>query len=745
LPLYLAFLAGSVLTHNWVRVQALDCRFHLPEGKPLQVRGRLRGLVVGGRGELRPGDDSLLGCREPIRIVIKEGAVRQAPAGGDATIPGEPRQEIYPAAGATLQAWGRWRESGGGFSPSPRYAGYLLVDSLYTIPGRRGGGGERGVGGGGAALRDVMDRLGAGVQNRLGELFPAERGLATALIWARKDGLDPTVKEAFARAGTAHLLAISGFHVGVVAGLLLLLAGGLGLAHPLRFLLASSGVWLYVLAIGLPDAALRAALILTVLALGRLRGRSVVSLGALATAFLLFLVLDPGALLRPGFQLSFAGAVGLVLGSRGLSRRLSSMGRFSLPLPVAGGIAAGVTATLATLPLVAWHFGRVSVVGIPMTLLAAPLVALAIPGIFASLLLSLLHTGLGHFLATGVEWDLQLLASLVRGGAGLPFASVWVSRPSVLAGVLGGALGLLTLLAWPRWAGRRRGLLPGWTALAALLLGPLVAGTLNRGTMELVVLDVGQGDALVLRSPEGRWILVDAGPRTESYDAGARTVLPYLRQRGVPELELLVLTHPDMDHVGGAPAILLDFPVAGVMDPGAAVGKEVFLDALHAARARGVPWVIVGAGDSLNLDGIALRVLAPDSAGRAMASEDANAASLVLELRYGAFSALLTGDAPSAVEETALRRLLSPRIHVLKIGHHGSSTSTGADLLERTHPETALISVGRRNRYGHPHSSVLQRLEAAGVRIFRTDEDGMVVVRARKDGSYRVRGRLTGK
>jgi competence protein ComEC len=300
-------------------------------------------------------------------------------------------------------------------------------------------------------------------------------------------------------------------------------------------------------------------------------------------------------------------------------------------------------------------------------------------------------------------------------------------------------------MAWPRWAGRRKGLLPGWTVLAALLLGPLVAGALNRGTVELVVLDVGQGDALVLRSPAGRWILVDAGPRSESFDAGARTVLPYLRQRGVPALELLVLTHPDMDHVGGAPAILLDFPVEGVMDPGAAVGKEVFLDALHAAQARGVPWRVAGAGDSLNLDGVVLRVLAPDSAGRAMAGEDANAASLVLELRYGAFSALLTGDAPSVVEEGVIRRLLSPKVQLLKIGHHGSSTSTGAELLARTHPETALISVGRRNRYGHPHASVLQRMEAEGARVLRTDEDGTVVVKARKDGKYSVRGRLTGE
>jgi competence protein ComEC len=202
----------------------------------------------------------------------------------------------------------------------------------------------------------------------------------------------------------------------------------------------------------------------------------------------------------------------------------------------------------------------------------------------------------------------------------------------------------------------------------------------------------------------------------------------------------MVLTHPDMDHVGGAGAILREYPVGRVMDPGMAVGTGVFLDALEGAQAREVPWTVGVAGDSLDLDGVAIRVLwPPEEKGEIGEAEGANGASLVLEVRLGSFSALLTGDAPAEVEETLLPRLLSPSIQVLKLGHHGSRTSTSPELLERITPEVALVSAGLRNRFGHPHAAVLRRLEARGVKVYRTDQDGTLTLQARKDGSYRVR------
>ncbi|MFC1661751.1 DNA internalization-related competence protein ComEC/Rec2 [Gemmatimonadota bacterium] len=713
--LLLGFVAGAILTGAGQAAETRDCRWRFREDEVLGVQGRFSSRVVEGRGEFRPEAGVPGGCQEPIRVVF----------------PFDPGREASP--GAPLLLHGRWRSTSPDLAISPLRAGYLRIDSLEHAGIRKSAGG-------------LISLLRGQVQARLSELFPRRHALVEALVLARKEGLGAEVRESFARAGVAHLLAISGFHVGVVAGLLILLARTLGLPPRLRLAVASCGVWSYVGFIGLPDAAARAALILTVLALGRFVDRPVVPLGSLATAFLLFFLTDPGALLRPGFQLSFAGAFGLALGLQPISRWLMHRSRNRLPPFICGAVAAGVSATLATFPLVAWHFGRVSLVGIPVTLLGAPLVALVIPGIFGALLLSPITPLLAQILASGVELMLELFSVLVHWASGLPLAWVWVSRPGVLAGLTGFALTAAALRLLPRRQGLPRFLLVTG-ALSGVLLWPLGEMVLNRGGLELVVMDVGQGDALALRSPRGRWVLVDAGPRSRTFDAGKRRVVPFLRRRGARSIELLILTHPDMDHVGGAPAVLQELVVEGVADPGLPAGKEVFLDVLETAAQKEVPWRILRAGDSLVVDGVVLRVLGPErifpgTAGDSTFSgteEGVNAASLVLELRFGAFGALLTGDAPVSSEERFLDRVLSSRVQVLKVGHHGSATSTSRELLERVCPEAALISVGARNWYGHPHPDVLRRLEAAGAQVHRTDRSGTLVLKARRDGSFRVR------
>jgi len=712
--LILALVSGAMLSQTRLRADSADCRFLLREGQTLSFSGQMVGQLVEGRGEFLPSRADRGTCAKILRLVI----------------PGAEGGKW--GAGSLVTVRGVWRKSGvPGFVPAQR-AGYLRVDSISGTgpsPGRT------------ALPQERLVALGGWVQNRLGVLFPRMEPLAIALVWARKEGLSQEIRESFARAGVAHLLAISGFHVGVVAGVFLLLLGLLGFPHSLRFALASVGVWGYTLAIGVPDAAFRAAILLSVFAVARAGGRSVTPMGALSTAFLGFLVLEPGALLRPGFQLSYAGALGLVVGYRPLSEWISRFTGGRLPRHLPGGLAAGIAATLATLPLVAWHFGRVSLIGIPVTLLVTPLVALAIPGIFLCLILSLLHPGLAGFLASGVEWILLAQLQVVRGAAALPFSSAWVSHPTVLAGTGAfGVVGLFFALGGNAGRWRRMGVF-GFAVAVGVVLGPPVARLQARGTLELVVLDVGQGDAALLRSPGGRWVLVDAGPRTRTFDAGVRAVLPYLRRRGVRSLEYLILTHPDMDHVGGAASILRQFPVETVLGPGIPAGTEVFLDALMAAHEEGVPWQVVTAGDSLNLDGMALRVLAPGGpqkgeGGRGEGPEGPNGASVVLEVRFGAFSALLTGDAPAASEARLLPGILSASTQVLKVGHHGSRTSTSDEFLKRISPETALISVGRRNQFGHPDPEVLSRLRKEGTAILRTDLNGILTIRARPDGSY---------
>ncbi len=583
----------------------------------------------------------------------------------------------------------------------------------------------------------MLSRWRGELSSRLDTLYGDQGPLVSALVLSDKSALDPGLRDAFTRSGTAHLLAISGFHVGVVASLLLVLLRGTGLERRRAAALAAAATWLYVALIGFPDAACRAALILTLVSASAMRGRPPARWGALGSALLLLLVIDPGRVSGAGFQLSFAGAAGLVAWGPAVREALV---RRRCPVALAGGVGAGVAATLATLPVVAWHFERVSVIGIPVTLLASPLVALALPGALLSVALDFVSHTAGRFLAGGVDLVLVVLAEGVRAASSLPWASLWVPRTWVW--ILGaGALVGTALLAGSRVRPRIRRAVGALSALGALAVWPVLLGVQARGTMEMVVLDVGQGDALVMRTPSGRWIMVDTGPADpEEHDPGRNRVVRDLRRLGIHRIELLILTHPDFDHIGGTIPVLRSVSVGEIMDPAFAAPKSSYVAILDTARARGIAWHKAHHGEVIELDGVRLDVMAPWPAGVGPlepGESPTNAVSVVLHVHYGAFDALLMGDAPSQVE-----RALAPELHggieVLKVGHHGSATATDSIWVARAHPKVALISVGRHNRYGHPSPAVLARLRRVGVPVRRTDREGTLDVVARRDGSFDV-------
>ena len=706
--LALAVLAGGLTTYAQRRGAGGDCRLHLTDG----AKGPVSGWFEGGTGT----------AARPFRLIRGlhcEGSVRAFQRGSDGGHP----------PGTLVRAVGTWRRAAHPTLAAPASAGTLLLAEVQldeSVTGFRWAG--------------ARARLRGRIESRMQDLLPETWPLASALILARKEALDPAVREAFAVAGIAHLLAISGFHVGVVALLVSVVIRGIGAGPRRARAYAASVTWLYIGLIGFPDAATRAALILTFVAAARLRARPAGVLGAIASAGIILFLLDPSVLSRPGFQLSFAGVLGLVLLRPPVRRWLDVRSLSVVPPVLKDAVAAGVGATLATMPFVAFHFGRVSIVGVPVTLVATPLVSAAIPGLLSAIGMSWISPPLAQFLAGGSDVLLRSLASFARLCASPPWASLWVGDAALLGALVGGLGGLIALrfLAvglrrWARWM-----TLAVW-AIAGAGVAPLAERWAGAGTVEIIFLDVGQGDALAIRSPGGRWILVDTGPRGRTYDAGARVVLPYLRRRGVARIEALVLTHPDLDHIGGAEAVLQGLDVGYVVDPSQATGRDAYVSVLEAARQNAVPWLEARRDVSITFDGIEISILHPDGATNASYSgTDSNAQSVVLLVRYGEFEALLTGDAPVEVEEAILDDL-PLELEVLKVGHHGSNTSTSPLLLAQTSPELAVISVGARNRYGHPHAEVVNRILESGTRVLRTDLSGDIVIRARRSGLHEVR------
>ncbi len=720
-----AAVAGILSGEAHLRAGAADCRLHLPERWSGTVEGRFLSrptpgsshpfqLEMGGPGE----------CGGLLRATL-------------------PTSASPVRAGERIRVEASWERRGFPDPSRPEWAGRLRLATDFE---RVSGSVVPGVRGTGLAFRGR-------VQERIVELWgPEGAPVVEALVLARREHLDPALREAFALSGTAHLLAISGFHVGVVAALLLGLLRVGGLTRRRAEGGAVLGCWAYVLGIGAPQAAVRAALLLTLLALARLRGRPVVPSGALGAALFLLLLVRPGWLASVGFQLSFAGTAGLVFLREPVARRIDALwtlitgrtvpdrrsGGFGVDLlrGSSKGLAAGVAATLPTLPLLAWHFDRVSLVGIPATLLVAPLVSAAIPGVAASLLLSVLSESAGRFLAGGTGLVLEVVGRAVALSAGLPGAAPWVSRP-VLSSSMAGGIGAWLVLrhGWPGrvGAGVRRWAATGWGGALVLVL-PLLP--LDRG-LEVHMIDVGQGDAIAIRSPAGRWLLVDTGPRSAGFDAGVRRILPYLRRQGVDRLEALVLTHPHLDHIGGAPALLAEGMVRGVLDPSRPHGSRPYLEVMEAAAGAGSWWWSGTEGRSFTLDGMRGTILHPDLATvRDPGLDDPNDLSIVLLLEWEGAAILLTGDAPAEVERRILAEL--PPLTVLKVGHHGSRTSTSLELLQATRPALALIGVGDPNGFGHPHPLVRGRLEEAGIPVFRTDRDGDILVRIRRSGAVAV-------
>jgi competence protein ComEC len=398
-------------------------------------------------------------------------------------------------------------------------------------------------------------------------------------------------------------------------------------------------------------------------------------------------------------------------------------------------------AFLLTAPVVAYHFGVLAPISILANLPAVPLVGLALVGVLGSVALYPILPPVAALVADGAGVALEGVDRVATAAAALPLGHFPVSRPAVTA-ILFAALAACAGFALLRASRPVVRFTAALGAGAAVILAGPALPAVHPG-LEIHFIDVGQGDAIAIRTPGGHWLLVDSGPAGREGDAGERRVLPFLRAHGARRLEALVLTHPDADHIGGAASVVRGIPVGRVIEPGLPVGKGMYADLLREVEGDGVAWSAARAGRVLRVDGVELDFLWPTA--RAVSSVDAlgdaNEVSAVARLRYGHFAALLTGDAPTDVEDSLIARL-GPALQapVLKAGHHGSSTSTSEAFLRAVRPRLVVISVGRRNRYGHPAPEVMERLRRDGIEVARTDREGTVSIRVdAPDGTHWAR------
>ena len=555
-------------------------------------------------------------------------------------------------------------------------------------------------------------------------LDPPRAALMQALTLGIRDDLGP-IRDVFAASGTAHVLALSGLHVGVLAVALVALVGGVGRR---RAVAVVAVLVAYVVVVGPAPAVVRAAAMVACALLGRAFGLGGTGWGShLALAAGASLLVRPGWVGDLGFLLSYLSVLGMGWAAAPLARWLGPAAGSAAAPPrgarrlwrrahawAAGSAAVGVAAQAATLPLVASAFGAVPLAAPIVNLVAVPLATLLVPLGFGAGVLGLASEGAAAAvnLATGaVAGALLALTTAAARGPVLPWGEVgWVGHAAYALGAFAVVVGLHG--AWRPWRAA--------TVVAAAMAVTAVVPP-GWGTPDLIVLDVGQGDATVLRVARGQAVLVDGGGTPfGDFDVGARTVVPALRALGVAALPLVVATHPDLDHVEGLSAVLGAFEVGALLVGHPAPDVAAYRELFALARERGVPVLEARRGDRYRVGGAVLEVLHPQMRARGEANDD----SVALLVRWGEDPwALLLGDVPATIEAG----LAVPPTPVLLAPHHGSASSTSDALLRAARPRLALVSVGV-NRYGHPAPEVLERLHAAGASVRTTMGEGALRV-----------------
>lgn len=549
------------------------------------------------------------------------------------------------------------------------------------------------------------------------------------------------LRDIYSRAGTAHLLSVSGLHVGFVAGAVFFALKAIVFfaLYPVRLRWASAGVPTIFAAMGALSAstlfalftgptvpaarsAIMAGVYLTAVAMGR--GRDFY--GAFALAMLIILALDPTALFQTGFQLSF-GAVFFIavfldrwMGAPAGQDEAPGAGPWwrravNRSPKVSGYLLVTIFATLGTAPLAAYHFNLVPSLGIIANALAVPVFSAAVP-------LGLLG------LVAGNETLIILAAMLVDYATA---ASAWVASlplayryiPSISAWSFGfyyAALGAALI-----YRGRPRlviGALAALAFVASTTVPSLAAWQTDKLTIRF--LDVGQGDATLITWPGGA-ILVDAGARYDAFDVGRAVVAPAIWRAGYAALDGLFLTHADRDHVGGVMGVAERIPPAlAITGAGDGQPHELARDAVRTsgmARAAAAGEVIRFPG------GLTLEILNPPP-GALPYPASSNNLSLVMRVGYGATRVLLTGDIDSNVERWLIASGADVRADALKAAHHGAKSSSSPEFLEAVGARHAVISAGYGNRFHHPNREVIRRLAAAGMAVWRTDREGEIVL-----------------
>jgi len=578
-------------------------------------------------------------------------------------------------------------------------------------------------------LRGVKDRI----TQKINQIYPSpDRGLIKAIITGNRTEIPREWNHLFQDAGVMHILAISGLHVGIIAMALFFVLN----LVPVKWMKKGFRTFIIILILsgyaamtGFRPSVSRAALMFAIVLLARCFNRPYHLYNSLYLAALLLLIWQPLYLFDAGFLLSFVVTFFIIFLAPILEGKLTF-----LPCILGKPLSISLSAWLGMAPLSAYFFYKISLIAILSNIIIVPLIGVILILAIISIFLSFLFLPLAELLAFFNQNLIALLLLIGQKLSSLPFAYHYIAQPEIYLIILYYLVILTFFYALHRWS--KYNLLEKkrrfWTITASVFLLLFIPVASSSSLLAVHFINVGQGDCILIQTPQKKHILIDGGGTPfNDFDVGENTVVPYLRREGINRIDLMFLTHPDLDHLEGLLPVLQEMRVRMVIDSGLGYEHETYLDFLSIIKEdRDITYYQARSGDIIRISpDLEILILNPVINSTYGYENDFNNNSIVLKLRYKNTDFLFTGDIEEAAEIDLLSRNESLESDILKVAHHGSGGSTSELFLEKVQPKVAVISVGS-NYFGHPHPKVIKKLEKGCPKVFRTDLNGTVIIKS---------------
>ena len=563
--------------------------------------------------------------------------------------------------------------------------------------------------------------------------FPTEiAALSAALIFGDRSMFDPALLTDYQKSGIVHLLAISGLHVSLLIGMVFYLGIRIGLTRQfmMNFLLVVLPI--YAILTGASPSVIRAVLMLflVLLVLKWKKQIKMSPIDAISLTLMIYVFFTPLIILDAGFQLSFSVSFAIILSSASLLPRYQQT--------ISAMIVISIIAQLAALPILLYHFFEISLISIAANLLYIPLFSFVfLPGLYFLYFIQITFGDTPSILVDIMMKIITLANGLIGYIADFSFAQFVTGRPNLLNFIIYLVIILLIFLLWE--AGLQQKRKAKVMLLALILFSFQPAWNWANPYGEVTMIDVGQGDSILIRYPFGNGTyLIDTGgtiqfeeeewkKAAKPFEVGRDVVVPFLKGKGITKLDKLILTHGDNDHIGGTLAVLKEIEVKQIIVPSVAEPSKAEFTIIQEAYKKGIEVIRVAEGSQWKNENSLFYVLSPEENYQG----ERNSGSIALVANIGGLNWFFGGDLDQEGEERILKKYPTLNIDVLKAGHHGSKTSSSELFINKITPTIAWISVGERNRYGHPHTEVLKHLSKTT--IYRTDQHGAITYRFYQD------------